>query len=95
MPNIITHLYFIKFIRQKNNSLFSGLDKTWLNYGAMYPDLYYFIPFKKHRCLGKNLSYFWHGDNNNSFIGLRFGEKLIKYAKRVCRNPSSFFSVHK
>jgi len=81
MPDPITHIAFLKKTISKNPKLFTKLNKRELYSGAVAPDLYYYVPFKKHKYLGKNLSDFWHGHNDNNKIGLKFSKDLIKYSK--------------
>ncbi|MCK9292963.1 MAG: zinc dependent phospholipase C family protein [archaeon] len=81
MPNPSTHIYFAKKIVSKNSILKNKINYDYLISGAIYPDFYYFVPFKTKKFIGKNLSDFWHGDNDNNKIGFKFAKDLVKYSK--------------
>jgi len=81
MPNITAHISVIKSIYYKNNLNKKKINLEYLCYGAMFPDFYYFVPIKSKLILGKNLSNFWHDDNDNGKTGINFSKHLISFAK--------------
>jgi len=77
MPNTTTHIKFIREIQQKYPELFIHIDDYFLYSGSIFPDIYYFIPYKM-KYTYSNLSAFWHKDFD---FCIEFGEKLLQYSR--------------